>query len=90
LQKGVHLVPTEYAVWDNEPAIAGAKTPSEINRKQQPQIQPIFVAASADNDRTADRKTEKKKDKKPGFGMMAAGLLLYFLKSTRGDDKART
>jgi hypothetical protein len=83
-------VPTEYAVWDNEPAIAGAKTPSEINRKQQPQIQPIFVAASADNDRTADRKTEKKKDKKPGFGMMAAGLLLYFLKSTRGDDKART
>jgi membrane protein len=90
LQKGVHIVPTEYAVWDNEPAIAGAKTPSEINRKQQPQIQPIFVAASADNDRTADRKTEKKKDKKPGFGMMAAGLLLYFLKSTRGDDKART
>jgi membrane protein len=90
LQKGIRIVPTEYAVWDNAPAIAGAKTPSETNRKQQPQIQPKFVTASADTDRTADRKTEKKKDKKPGFGMMAAGLLLYFLKSARGDDKART
>lgn len=90
LQKGVHIVPTEYAVWDNQPAIAGAKTPSETNRKQQPQIQPKYVTTTAATDRTADRKKEKKKDKKPGFGMMAAGLLLYFLKSTRGDENART
>jgi membrane protein len=89
LQKGVHIVPTEYAVWDDKPAVAGAKSPSETERKPQKQIQPKYGLASH-TDRTNERKQEKRKDKKPGFGMMAAGLLLYFLKSARGDDKVRS
>jgi membrane protein len=40
LQKGVHIVPTEFAVWDDKPAIAGAKSPSETDRKPQKQLQP--------------------------------------------------
>jgi membrane protein len=89
LQKGVHIVPTEYAVWDEKPAIAGAKSPSETERKPQKQVQPKYALAKQ-IERTDDRKKEKKENKKPGFGMMAAGLLLYFLKSTRGDDKVHT
>jgi membrane protein len=88
LQKGVHIVPTEYAVWEDKPAIAGAKSPSETERKPQKQIQPKYGMASH-TERADERRQEKKKDKKPGFGMVAAGLLLYFLKSARGDDNVR-
>ena len=84
LQKDIHIVPTEYAVWDDKPAIAGAKSPSERDRKPPKQVQPKY-ATTIQAERTNDRKQGKKKDKKPGFGIMAAGLLLYFLKSTRGD-----
>jgi membrane protein len=86
LQKGVQIVPTEYAIWEDKPAIAGAKSPSETNRKQQPQIHPKYAVTSADMNTTVNRNTKKKKDKKSGFGMTVAGLLLYFLKSTRGND----
>ncbi|HWI92036.1 MAG TPA: YihY/virulence factor BrkB family protein [Flavisolibacter sp.] len=89
LKKGVHIVPSEYAIWDDKPAIAGAKSPSETERKPQKQIQPKYGLAS-NEERTDERKQEKKKDKKPGFGMVAAGLLLYFLKSARNDDKVRS
>jgi membrane protein len=89
LQKGVHIVPSEYAVWDDKPAVAGAKSPSETERKPQKQIQPKYGMASH-TERADDRNRQKSKDKKPGFGMMAAGLLLYFLKSARGDDKFRS
>jgi membrane protein len=89
LQKGVHIVPTEFAVWDDKPAIAGAKSPSETDRKSQKQLQPKYGLASH-TERADERKQEKKKDKKPGFGMVAAGLLLYFLKSARGGDKLRS
>jgi membrane protein len=89
LQKGVHIVPTEFAVWDDKPAIAGAKSPSETDRKPQKQLQPKYGLASH-TERADERKQEKKKDKKPGFGMVAAGLLLYFLKSARGGDKLRS
>ncbi len=88
LQKGVRIVPSHYAVWDNEPAIAGAKSPSETDRKTKPQVQPNYGAASATG-RTGERKQQKKKDKKPGFGMVAAGLLLYFLKSAREDPNKK-
>jgi len=90
LEKGVHIVPTEYAVWEDKPAIAGAKSPSETDRKQQKQVQPKYAVSTSRENRIEDRKEEKKKEKKPGFGMMAAGLLLYFLKSTRGDDRTHT
>ncbi|HTM91683.1 MAG TPA: YihY/virulence factor BrkB family protein [Flavisolibacter sp.] len=90
LQKGVRIVPTEYAVWDDKPAIAGAKSPSETERKAQTQTPPKYALSTSGDHKTEDRKEEKKKDKKPGFGMMAAGLLLYFLKSTRGDDRVHT
>jgi membrane protein len=90
LQKGVHIVPTEYAQWDDKPAVAGAKSPSETQRKPQQQIQPKYGLATAQTERTDDRKHKKNKDKKPGFGMMAAGLLLYFLKSARGPDSNKT
>jgi membrane protein len=89
LKKGVHIVPSEYAIWDDKPAIAGARSPSETERKPQKQIQPKYGLAS-NEERTDERKQEKKKDKKPGFGMVAAGLLLYFLKSARNDDKVRS
>lgn len=85
LNKGVHIVPSEYAVWEDKPAIAGAKSPSETDRKPQKPIQPNY-AVTSQFERTDDRKEKKKKDKKPGFGMVAAGLLLYFLKSARGAD----
>ena len=92
LQKGVHIVPSEYAVWDDEPAIAGAKSPSETNREPKQRLQPNYALSSSNErgnerkqEKKQDRKEEKKKDKKPGFGIMAAGLLLYFLKSPRGD-----
>jgi len=85
LQKGVHIVPTEYAVWDEKPAIAGAKSPSETDRKPQKPTQPKYAVASQ-LERNDDRKEMKQKNKKPGFGMVAAGLLLYFLKSARGTD----
>jgi membrane protein len=87
LQKGVHIIPSQYAVWDDEPAIAGAKSPSETDRKPQKQQQPKYALAS-DEDRAHPRKQEKKKDKKPGFGMVVAGLLLYFVKSARGEGEA--
>jgi membrane protein len=86
IQKGVHIVPSEYAVWDEKPAIAGAKSPSETERKPQKQVQPHY-SSTKQAERTDERKEKKKKDNKPGFGMVAAGLLLYFLKSTRGDDR---
>lgn len=80
LQKGVHIVPTEYAEWNDEPPIAGAKSPSETARKKQPQLQPKY--ALTDNSRQRDKEELKPKRKeKSGFGMVAAGLLLYFLKS---------
>jgi len=88
-QKGVHIVPTEYAVWEDKPAIAGAKSPSETERKPQNQIQPKYVSA-LNAERTDERKQQKKKDRKPGFGMVAAGLLLYFLKSARSDNRLRS
>lgn len=92
LKKGVHIVPSEYAVWNDEPAIAGAKPPSETQRKNQPQSQPNYAIANHSKERDEDR-TEKKKNKKsskPGFGIMAAGLVLYFLKSARGTDNKRS
>jgi membrane protein len=87
LEKGVHIVPSEYAIWDDKPVIAGAKSPSETDRKPQKQIQPNYALASQ-VDRTDERKEKKKKDKKPGFAMMAAGLILYFLKSARGESRS--
>jgi membrane protein len=86
LQKGVHIIPTEYAIWDEKPAIAGAKSPFETERKPQKLEQPKYALASHE-DRADTRKQEKKKDKKPGFGMVAAGLLLYFVKSARGEGE---
>jgi membrane protein len=86
LQKGVHIIPTEYAIWDDKPAIAGAKSPSETERKPQKQEQRKYGLASHE-DRADIRKYEKKKDKKPGLGMVAAGLLLYFVKSARGEGE---
>lgn len=83
LEKGVRIVPSEYAVWDDKPAIAGAKSPSETDRKTKPPVQPKHGLTTATTDRTDERKQQKKKDKKPGFGTVAAGLLLYFLKSAR-------
>ena len=88
-QKGVHIVPSQYAVWDDKPAVAGAKSPSETERKPQKPTQPNY-AITSQTERTDDRKEKKKKNKKPGFGMVSAGLLLYFLKSARGDDKTHT
>ena len=38
LQKGVHIVPAEYAQWSNEPAIAGAKSPSETATQSTTEI----------------------------------------------------
>lgn len=87
LQKGVHIVPSEYAVWDDKPAVAGAKSPSETDRKPQKQVQPKYGLASHD-ERTDNRKQQK--NKKPGVGMVAVGLLLYFLKSARGGDDNST
>lgn len=87
VEKGVHIVPSEYAVWDDKPAVAGAKSPSETDRKPQKQVQPKYGLVSHD-ERTDKRKQQK--NKKPGVGMVAAGLLLYFLKSTRGGDDARS
>jgi len=87
LQKGVHIVPSEYAVWDDKPAVAGAKSPSEMDRKPHKNTQPNYSLASH-SERTDDRNDKKEKNKKPGFGMVAAGLLLYFLKSARGNDSS--
>jgi len=93
LQKGVQIVPSEYAIWDDKPAVAGATPPSETDRKPQQQIQPNYALTQSNErnherkeEKKQERKEEKKKDKKPGFGIMAAGLLLYFLKSARGGD----
>jgi len=88
LQKGVHIVPSQYAVWENKPAIAGAKSPSETERKPLKPTLPNY-AVTSQFERTDERKEKKKKNKKPGFGMVAAGLLLYFLKSARGNDTSR-
>lgn len=90
LQKGVRIVPSEYAVWDDKPAIAGAKSPSETDRKSKPPVQPKYTSATASTERTDKRKEQRKKDKKPGFGMIAAGLLLYFLKSARKPDNRKS
>src|SRR5436190_12518473 len=43
LNKGVHIVPSEYAVWDEKPAIAGAKSPSETDRKPLKPTQPKYA-----------------------------------------------
>lgn len=89
LQKGVRIVPAEYAQWDDKPAIAGAKSPSETERKKQPQLPPKYVMADHLKEREQDKVIgdQKKKEMKPGFGMMAAGLLLYFLTSARETGK---
>jgi len=81
LQKGVHIVPTEYAEWNDEAPIAGAKSPLETPKKQ-PQLQPQYSLGNKSSKQDKEELKPKKKDK-PGFGMVAAGLLLYFLKSAR-------
>jgi membrane protein len=63
LQKGVHIVPTEYAQWDDKPAVAGAKSPSESQRKPQKQIQPKYGLTTAHTERTDNRKQKKIKTK---------------------------
>jgi membrane protein len=95
LEKGVHIVPSEYAIWNDEPAIAGAKPPSETKRDIQEQRQPNYALANDSKERDSDKEKSKekktnKKSSKPGFGIMAAGLLLYFLKSARQSDHTAT
>lgn len=86
LQKGVHIVPSEYAEWDDTPAIAGAKAPSETAqgapRAVPAQDHPTPVPAQP-----LAEKNSKAKPGKPGYGIMAAGLLLYFLKEVRNTNR---
>lgn len=88
LQKGVHIVPAEYAQWSNEPAVAGAKSPSEIARNPQRKLQPKYALINDFHEKETDehkpgKNHSAKKKSNSGFGMIAAGLLLYFLKSAR-------
>jgi membrane protein len=84
LHKGVPIVPTEYAEWENKPAIAGATPPSQQNRSGQrgsgkgkgTMPSPGFAMT-----RTA---AEKEKEKSAGLGTLAMGLLLYYF-NKRGE-----
>lgn len=89
LQKGVHIVPSEFAVWDNEPAIAGAK-PAFEKQQRIPHHEPNYAPAAHSNENKREEQAPKKKNSKPGFGMVAAGLLLYFLKSAREPNDKRS
>ena len=87
--KGAKIIPNEYAEWNKEGAVPGAKTekkgqqpasPSEHRDQkashQQPQL--AFTKGSP------NRKDEKKKDKKksPGMGTLLLGLALYYINSS--------
>lgn len=91
LQRGVHILPTELAEWNDQPAVAGAKSPSQVAREHPLQstlnYDIVEHSQKVEAERNRERQENKQVKKQPGFGVMAAGLLLYFLKSTRGNAK---
>jgi membrane protein len=80
LQKGARIVPTEYAEWDKEPPVAGAKPkPGHGPAPQQKTEIPVHVIAPVLKEKIEARKKPKKKS--VGMGTVLFGLLLYFFNS---------
>lgn len=95
LQRGVQIIPTELAEWNDKPSVAGAKSPSQAGREHPLQSQLNHKMADHSRRKEQERNSRQEavneqKKSKSGFGMVAAGLLLYFLKSSRGDDGIHT
>jgi membrane protein len=91
LQRGVQIIPTEMAEWNDKPAVAGAKSPSQVGKEHplQSKLNNDMNEHIHKRDQQEQHKEQKPKKSKSGFGMVAAGLLLYFLKSARETDGSR-
>lgn len=85
LRKGSKITPSEYAVWNKEPVVAGSKPkeqhPSHTSPKEKRSKEAIAPFAFAHNKIEERKKIEKKK--KVGTGTMLFGLALYFFTSSR-------
>ncbi|MGZ5191596.1 MAG: YihY/virulence factor BrkB family protein, partial [Flavisolibacter sp.] len=85
LRKGSKIIPTEYAVWNNEPVVTGAKPkdehPSTTLPKEKRSIDPIPSFAFAQH--KMNERKEIEKQKKVGAGTVLLGLALYFFTSSR-------
>jgi membrane protein len=84
LHKGVPIVPTEYAEWENKPAIAGATPPSQQNRSGQRESGKGKGTMPSPGFAMTRAAAEKEKEKSAGLGTLAMGLLLYYF-NKRGE-----
>ena len=85
LRKGSKIIPNEYAVWNKEPAVTGAKSkedhPSNKSPKEKRGKDPVPLLAFAQHQIEERKKIENQK--KAGTGTMLLGLVLYFFTSSR-------
>ena len=103
LNKGAKIVPNQYAEWEEEPTVPGAKpkqpptsaSPSEKDVRPSPHHVPQLAVA---NPRPAEREdvaASRKQlpppaaehKKEPGLGQVILGLILYFI--NRASDKKK-
>lgn len=87
LEKGVKIIPSEYARWDPDAVVPGSKpksTPAtqEQRRRTAPHQAPqLAVAGHAPSHPNREDKKEKKKS--GGMGTVLLGLALYYLNTSK-------
>ncbi len=93
INKGATIVPNEYAEWNKEATVPGAelKEPppnaapaADEQKKETPAPNPLAPALSQ-----AALQPSSIEKKKPGMGIVIAGLVLYFI-NTRNNKKTMT
>jgi membrane protein len=91
ISRGAHIVPSEYAVWNKDSVVPGAKTKEKqaavLEKKGRrheasPVPAPHYAMASADREQV-----KKEKKKGPGMGTVLLGLAIYLVSS---DSSKRT
>ena len=90
LRRGSHIVPSDYAVWDKEPPVAGAKTKEQLpvtDQNRQKVHEGIPSISLAQGKVNLERKHTKKSS---GIGTVLLGLVLYFFSSSREDKKVQS
>ena len=77
LNKGARIIPNEYAQWNQEAVVTGAKTQDHKNEKiSQPQV----ASAAKPIDFANTPVLPQKNKNAPGMGAVLLGLLLYLVK----------
>lgn len=81
-KKGAHIVPNEYAEWNNEATVAGAKpkpTHTAAEKKEQTITKQTQVIPSVS---TRKRGSVTSKKKSAGLGTILLGLALYYINTS--------